>query len=196
MIIDMQKLDAHPDFGWGRQLKENGTFDGARWFFDNLREEVIPNLQKLLSSFRAAAAPVIHVRIIHRGAAGQDRTAHHKRWDILCDPNTPEADFLDEVKPETGEYIFEKVGTSPFNSTGIDQTLRNLGVEQLIVCGVNTTSCVYLSVRDAIDRGYATFVVPDASSALAGKDEHEAALSRLVAAAAIPLSTDDIIRGG
>jgi len=189
----MQKLDAHPDFGWGRQLKEAGVFEEARWFFEQLESQVVPNIAGLLKSFRSQSMPVFHVRIVHQGLKAQDGTRHHRRWQIRCAPNTEEAEFLEELKPERGEYVFEKVGTSPFNSTGIDQILRNLGVEQLVICGVNTSSCVYLTVRDAIDRGYVVFLPDDACCALAGKQEHDEAIARLVGVTAVPIKTKSLI---
>ena len=43
--------------------------------------------------------------------------------------------------------------SSVFISTNIDYVLRNLGVRQLILCGVVTDQCVESAVRDACDLG-------------------------------------------
>src|ERR1700733_15078081 len=48
VLIDLQYLDAHPEYGLGAPLKAEFP-DIWRFYFDRVREMVIPNCQRLLA---------------------------------------------------------------------------------------------------------------------------------------------------
>jgi biuret amidohydrolase len=50
--------------------------------------------------------------------------------------------------------VIDKTSAGTFNSTAIDQILRNMKVDRLWVTGIVTEGCVELTARDAADRGY------------------------------------------
>ena len=50
--------------------------------------------------------------------------------------------------------MLAKTSSSLFNSTNCDYSLRNLGIEHLVVAGLLTDQCVDHTIRDAADRGY------------------------------------------
>ena len=58
--------------------------------------------------------------------------------------------------------MLPKTSSSVFVSTHIDYVLRNLGVRQLVICGLVTDQCVESAVRDACDLGYLVTQVSDA----------------------------------
>jgi nicotinamidase-related amidase len=70
-----------------------------------------------------------------------------------------------EIAPRVGELVINKVSTSAFNSTGLDEILRRLGVANLILTGVTTEACVDSTARDAADRGYCCVMVEDGCAA-------------------------------
>ena len=44
---------------------------------------------------------------------------------------------MDEIKPQDGELVINKVSASAFfNSSGIDQILRNMDIDGLVIIGV------------------------------------------------------------
>jgi nicotinamidase-related amidase len=69
---------------------------------------------------------------------------------------------LEPIKPLPSELVINKTTYSAFTSTGIDQTLRNMGITDLVFCGVGTNVCVESTARDASDRGYRCVMVEDA----------------------------------
>ena len=77
-----------------------------------------------------------------------------------------------------GGLVIDKNASSPFNGTGIDQLLRNLGIETLVMTGMATDMCVETTARDAADRGYNVIVVEDAVATFFPQ-HHHAALSAL-----------------
>ena len=74
-------------------------------------------------------------------------------------------DMVDEVKPLPDEMVIDKPGYSAFHQTRLDQLLRELGVDTVMVCGVTTEVCVSTTVRSATDLGYHCLTVSDACAA-------------------------------
>ena len=88
----------------------------------------------------------------------------------LPGPSNP-AQFVQGIEPIPGQDIrMPKTSCSVFMSTNIDYVLRNLNVEQLIICGQLTDQCVESACRDAADRGYLVTVAKDACAAQCTKD--------------------------
>jgi len=92
---------------------------------------------------------------------------------LSCLPGPSNPAKLDSfLEPILGQDILiPKTSCSVFNSTNIDYVLRNLQVEQLIVCGQLTNECVESAVRDAADLGYLISLVDDACLAV-DNDKH------------------------
>lgn len=178
VVIDMQYLDAHRDFGFGRRLAEHGALHLAEEFFTRL-DDVVPRQVELLEAARAAGVQVVFVRIKALRHDGADANLHYRTWGVPPEPGSREEDILDELAPLAGDVVVDKVATSAFNGSQIDAVLRNLGICKLLVCGVNTNNCVEMTARDATDRGYWVEVVSDACAALAGDAAHASALERL-----------------
>lgn len=83
----------------------------------------------------------------------------------LPTPTSP-AQFFPDITPIPGKDIaLPKTSCSVFQSTNLDYILRNLNVEQLVICGQLTDQCVESAVRDAADLGYLVSVVDDACGA-------------------------------
>ena len=66
------------------------------------------------------------------------------------------------VKPVTGEAIFVKEEVNSFLGTGLTDHIKNLGVDTLVICGMQTQMCVEAAVRAAHDMGYAVILLHDA----------------------------------
>lgn len=59
-------------------------------------------------------------------------------------------------------HVFGKTTFSGIGDAGILDALRTLHVEHLIVCGLETSICVYLTAVDAINSGFQVTVLSDA----------------------------------
>ena len=162
LLIDMQYLDAHPDFGQGRDAQDRGVFDEQYGYYYGRLPAVIENQGRLLTSARAAGIEVVHTRIGALTGDGRDVSRPHKLLRVLALPGSKEIEFLTELAPLANEPVLTKGASGAFNSTAIDQILRNLGVQTLIVGGVITNYCVETTVRDASDRGFDVLLVGDA----------------------------------
>ncbi len=164
LIIDMQYLDAHRDYGIGAEAKELGTAEDFDYFFTRVEELLIPNIQKVQEACREKGIEVIFVRIASLVNDCRDVSPVHKRLQLFAPANSKEAEILEEIKPLDNEIVVTKGCSGAFNGTNLDQILANLGIKTLICCGVATNYCVETTVRDAGDRDYNVILLHDASA--------------------------------
>ena len=60
--------------------------------------------------------------------------------------------------------IIDKPGKGAFYATDLEQVLRNLSIDTLVICGVTTEICVHSTVREARDRGFKCIVMEDCTA--------------------------------
>lgn len=87
-----------------------------------------------------------------------------------------DADIADALTPQPGEVVIDKTRYTAFYDTDLEDQLRELGVDTLIVCGVTTNICVESTVRDAFFRDIRVIVPSDGTAAVT-PELHEGALA-------------------
>ena len=91
VIIDMQYVDAHPDYGLGAREKELGLAGSLDYYWSRLGESVVPNIQRLLATARRTGVEVVHVKVRLRdpGRQGQYATLQGAEGQVRRNPRTP-----------------------------------------------------------------------------------------------------------
>lgn len=183
LVIDMQVDFASPDGALGAYVDMDGV------------KPALAAAEKLASDARAAGAPVVFVglwttpetdspawneRMRRRGGDPEVDAA-------LCRAGQPGAEFYGP-QPAPGELVVHKTRYSGFVGTDLDQRLRDMGVDTLVVAGLTTECCVDSTVRDAFDLDYHVFVAADACAAYEA-DIHEASLKVMALNSAILTDT-------
>ena len=158
LIVDVQNYCAHVDGSAWRGADEQKR----SYFFRNLRQTVLPNLQLLQRTCREAHIEVVYAAVENMTRDGRDRSLDYRISGIDVPRGSWDAQVLAEIAPAEDEMLFRKTSSSVFISTNIDYVLRNLGVRSLIVAGMMTDQCVESAVRDACDLGYLVTLVTDA----------------------------------
>jgi nicotinate phosphoribosyltransferase len=116
---------------------------------------IIPGIQRLLDGELAKGSKVFFVCDHH---APDDE--EFSLFPPHCIEGTAETEVIPELTSYKGEVI-PKRRFSAFFDTPIDQKLRKLNPEKLIVCGVCTDICVCHTVSDARNRDYKVEVPVD-----------------------------------
>lgn len=111
------------------------------------------NLERILSAWREAGRPLIHVK--HNST----------RPDSVFHPTHPGNEIQSFARPADGELLIEKQANCAFVGTDLDERLRNDGVTTVIIVGFVTNHCVETTARIAGDLGFETYVVSDATAA-------------------------------
>ncbi len=76
---------------------------------------------------------------------------------------------------EAGDVYLPKRRFSAFYKTDLDQTLRGLKVDTVIVCGIATHFCVLATVLDALSLDFSAVLVEDATAS-SSAEEHRSTL--------------------
>ena len=193
VIVDMQYLDAHRDYGMGAEAKRMGNEDKFEYYINRVEKLVTPNIQRMQKACREKGVDVIFLRIASLVEDCKDVAAVHKRLELFAPVGSKEAEILDEIKPLENEAVITKGCSGVFNGTNFDQILANMGIKNLIFCGVATSYCVETSVRDAGDRNYNAILIDDAC---AGQTEEldRFTMETLDDVYCKVMSTDDVLK--
>lgn len=165
-------------------LPETPSGDLAEWerwgpFRDRLANIVLPNTQRLLEKFRIIRCDVLFARIACLTADGRDRSLSQARPgfnNLLLPFNSAESRILPQVAPMSGEIVVVKTTDSALTGTNLRLLLANLGIRNVVVCGIFTDQCVASTVRSLADESFNVIVVDDACAA-ATDELHRAELT-------------------
>ncbi len=162
LFIDVQNFSAHRDGAEFQELSESEFNQKCGWFFDQLEERVVPNMQRLQNCCRNAGIEVMYTTIESLTLDGRDRSLDYKITGFHVPKGSWDGKVIDALAPTRDEIVLPKTSSSVFISTNIDYLLRNLGVKQLVISGLLTDQCVESAIRDACDLGYLVTQVTDA----------------------------------
>ena len=96
------------------------------------------------------------------------------------------------LAPRGDELVINKTTYGAFVSTGLENTLRNLAIDTLVIGGVVTNVCVETTARDACDRGFDVLLIEDACAAFS-PEAHAATMLALQGPFASVLATDALL---
>lgn len=192
MIIDMQYVDAHRDYGIGAAGQRHGWTDDMEYYFSRLETLAVPNIRRLLDACRASSIPVVHVRVMNLSGDSTDTCWRYKMMGIFVPPGSKDSEFIEELAPLPGEVVLSKTTSNTFLSTNVDFLLRNMGIDTLIMTGVVTNNCVESTTRGAGDLGYRVLLVGDACAAWT-QEGHDYSLRHLDRNFAIVKTTDEVL---
>jgi len=168
LVIDVQNVYLkRPD---PASLDEPGRAEYDAWtpFHDRMHRTVIPAIQQLLHRFRRDRHEVLFARIACQTRDGRDRSLSQRLpgWNSLLLPKDEwESQIIPEIAPRSDEIVVTKTTDSALTGTSLRLILNNLGVSQVICCGIFTDQCVSSTVRTLADESYSVIVLEDACAA-------------------------------
>lgn len=175
VLIDMQNYYIH-EMGLFRKVLKDDYPEMETYFMGNMVERVIPAQKQLLRFFREKQLPVFHVRVGALLPGGKDQFKRRALRDKRRSQSVGQEQALvkgsfqhkviTELQPLENEFIIDKNSAGAFNSTAIDQFLRNTETDFLVIGGILTNNCVEATARDAADRGYNVVLMEDGCGTL------------------------------
>ena len=116
------------------------------------------NIARLLTAWRLAGRPVIHIRHDSTDASSAYR------------PGQEGNEFKDAVAPLAHETVVPKRTNSAFIGTDLQERLEDAGLRALVFTGVSTNNSVEATVRMAGNLGFEAYLVADACFTFARPD--------------------------
>ena len=131
--------------------------------------DTVPRIRRLLDWAREQGIFVAYTQDTH-----YEGDPEWEIWGRHVERGTPGWEIVDELTPQPGELVFEKVRYDGFYGTGLDHALRTEGIHTLIICGTVANICVHYTAASAAIRWYKVIHPVDAMSALTEFDMHAA----------------------
>ncbi|MBU4031965.1 MAG: cysteine hydrolase [Candidatus Thermoplasmatota archaeon] len=173
LVIDMQRYFCDPDApAYGRD-------------FDATVEPV----QALVGAFGKLGLPVFATRYYSKD--DNDPTA--RWWNATLEKDSPWVDVDPRIKLPPGSKVLDKHLYGTFSSTDLDERLKALGCDSVVICGVMTDLCCETTAREAFQLSYTVYFVGDAT-ATSDYMLHFSALATLAHGFAFIVTVDDIIK--
>jgi ureidoacrylate peracid hydrolase len=169
-------------------VARNGSYDKLG-MNTPLYREIIPKVRELIDMCKSLSIPVFYTESV-REASGIDLLtkvhtllpkSREERLKIpICVRGTWDAQTIDELRPREGEgdHVIIKRRDSAFQDTELRVWLQSAGINVLIFCGVDTSICVEMSIRDAFNLGYDIVLISDATAS-GMKNHYETTLVRV-----------------
>jgi len=109
------------------------------------------NAVSALELFRTKNMPIFHIQhVSSRPDAG------------FFLPDTHGVEIHQSVTPKSSEPVIQKHFPNSFRDTALQGHLRDIKVEEIVICGAMTHMCIDTTVRAAFDLGYRCLLISDA----------------------------------
>jgi len=187
VAVHLQNDVLHPD---GRMLA--GVPPNAE-----RRRKLVDSTLRLLSGARAAGVPVVSVRIAfppgYDGVVLNSPMFRAVVASSALEEGSWGAEFVVELGPLDDEPVVTHSRINGFHDSDLEQVLRKLGANRLVICGIATQSAVEHTARHAVDLGFEVVIATDACGS-GDPALHDAGLMVLTAHVTRLATVDDVLR--
>jgi nicotinamidase-related amidase len=148
--------------------------------------EAVSRMKVLVDAFRSADRPIVHVVRLYLpdgSNAELSRRGYLAAGNELVCPGTPGSELVDELKADPGlrvdadlllrgefqvvgrlEWLMYKPRWGAFYRTRLEEHIRRLAVDTLVIAGCNFPSCPRTTIYEASERDFRLVFVRDATS--------------------------------
>jgi nicotinamidase-related amidase len=130
---------------------------------------IVEPLQRLLAHAREQGWVVVFSNDAHHPDDAEVRI-----WGEHAMAGTPGAEVIDRLQPLEGDIVSPKRVYGAFEGTGLDDQLKELGVDEVVITGQHTHICVRHTAYGALVHGYSIVIPRDGVCAWPEVDAEEA----------------------
>ena len=108
---------------------------------------------------------------------------------------SPGTEVMPELWDDTDILVDTKKRYNPYLATDLEFTLRSrLGVDTIILCGVNTNTCVMCTAFESTNRDFRVIIAEEAVDTMDGEEMHRFALKSMAASLGWVMHTAEILQ--
>ncbi len=159
-------------------------------YFQSVASPIIGNVLSIIEACRSRNMRTKFTRHGHEDIS-EDGGMLAEWWGDYIPYGSKEWELLQALQPKDNEAILDKKRYNAFHGTSLDESLKSIMVEELIITGVLTNCCCETTARDAFVRDYRVFFVGDATATV-NEELHLATLKNLAFGFAHILSTEQV----
>jgi len=173
---------------------------------------VVSNVARLCSAARLRGVPIVHVILETIRLRDRVESSANPFWrevEAARQSLTPgrkstvfghnltgsvQTELMPELGPEPGDVVIRtKRRLSIFRDTDLEQILRSLAVDTLLLVGINTNTCVMCAAFEAFNRDMRVVVVRDGVASMYGDDLHLLGLENVARCLGWVVTADGVI---
>ena len=152
-----------------------GSIDPPGTVFVPDGASIVPAIARLLDAARSAGVPVVFVVHQIREDGSDARSPFWLEAESVGDlyPNVREqvvgsrwTELADGLELREGDHLVPKKRYGAFSGNDLEFLLRNLGVETLVLTGVETEICILATAYHAFNEDYRVVVASDGTAGL------------------------------
>jgi nicotinamidase-related amidase len=170
----IQRLNTH---NWTPEKEKMGILlIDLQEYFRGIIHPVLGNIKKIIKTSRKEHIPLFFTQ--HGHESTEESGMLGRWWADLIIKGSDDARLLPELEVSSKDIIIPKTTYSAFHNTGLEEKLKEHGIQDLIIGGVMTNLCCETTARDAFVRDYRVFFLADGTSTV-NADFHLATLKNL-----------------
>jgi len=134
--------------------------EGSRLPITQEGRAIIPNIQRLLKEGRKRNFPIIFANddFLKEDFIFKGKLRFHSIR------GTEGAEVVADLQPDPTDILLPKRRFSAFFKTDLDQRLRTLGVDTMVVTGLTTEFCVLTTVMDGLCHDFSVIILEDCTA--------------------------------
>lgn len=125
---------------------------------------VIKPLRNLISLARSAGVPIIYTKITYSRDYSDASPFTPSRSLNALKRKTWGSEIVQEVTPTEGDYVIDRQRASAFYQTPLEEILKSLKVDTLVLTGLTVSFGVESTARGAADRDFRVIIVEDCTA--------------------------------
>jgi maleamate amidohydrolase len=126
-------------------------------------ESALASNERLVAGARERNIPIIFTHVEYEPGGANGGLFYRKIPALRAfDAGSPLGAFPPTLQPAEGDIVISKQYASAFFGTGLDRILQDKAIDTLLITGFSTSGCVRATALDALQYGFAPFVVRDA----------------------------------
>lgn len=155
------------------------------------RDQLVPNIHRMITAGRGLDVPVAYTAQ-PGGMSDEQRGLLKDFWGPGMRADGGDRTIIEPLSPRPGERVFTKWRYSAFFGSELRSRMREIGRDQLVLCGVYAHVGILATAVEAFTNDIQTFVVADAVADFS-LYHHQLAIEYVAQRCAMVLTTDQVV---